>query len=170
MNDLHQIALALCLTLLAVPARADQLDDLLADMRRGNVTTTAAQRTEIVGIALTECGNHYRSAIAQLYLAEIKASLIDPENHGGWPYRTFLLANKTYLQENLTSELKRMYAAKPDPLLAYALVCPALFAGDDTLVGQVEAYLKDKDPFLYQREQTEVDKFWRPYIQAELKK
>ncbi len=111
----------------------------------------------------------YNGGIVDLYLAEIKTSIVDDVANGGWPYRSFLVEDDPTLRENLTTALKERFAEKPDAILAYALICPAIYADDTQLVDKAQSYLKDTDPFLYKLEQSRIDVHWRPYI-ASVKK
>lgn len=147
--------------------QADPLDELIGAARRGVAPTDMVQVRATIKTVLTSEGQAYDRAVAQLYLSEVKASIIDPENHGGWPYRSFLVMDGGSQAESLLDELKRSYAESPNPTLAYALVCPALYAGDEALVGQLEAYLKRTDPYLHKLEQAKVNEFWRPWIKKE---
>lgn len=153
--------------LLACTLQADPLDELIGAARRGVAPSDLAQVRATIKSVLADHGQAYDRAVAQLYLSEVKASIIDPENHGGWPYRSFLVMDEGVQAETLLHELKRVYAESPNPTLAYALVCPALYAGDEALVGQLEAYLKRTDPYLHKLEQARVNEFWRPWIKKE---
>lgn len=153
--------------LLACALQADPLDELIGAARRGVAPSDLAQVRATIKSVLADHGRAYDRAVAQLYLSEVKASIIDPENHGGWPYRSFLVMDKGSLSEDLLTELKREYAENPNPVLAYALICPALYASDETLVGQLEAYLKLTDPYLYKMEQGHVNQYWRPWVKRQ---
>ncbi len=77
---------------------------------------------------------------------------------------------ESYLRDGLTKSLKDRFDKKPYSVLAYALICPALYAKDDKLVDQAQSYLKDHDSFLYKLEQAQIDSYWRPYIKDALAK
>jgi len=153
-------------------ARADQLDDMITALRVGakfdssnlglNLITTIAPLSSSLSSA-------FDTAAANLYLNEIKLSIIDPANEGGWPYRSFLIEDDVNLRKMLTQGLTSRYATAPDPVLAYAMICPALYAADEKQVASLEGYLKANDPFLYKIEQSNVAQYWRPNIAATLK-
>ena len=161
-------ALATCLAFSAPLLRADRLDDLVAGLRSGAITSVdPAKRAEILKSTGETANNAFHESMVNLYLWEIKASIVDSDNHGGWPYRSFIVYDPD-LRGSLTKALKARYEDKPDPVLAYARICPAIYAGDDQAVAGLESYLKQNDSFLYDREQAEVDKYWRPFIKSVL--
>jgi hypothetical protein len=160
---------AVCLLLRPGAARADQVDDLIADLRSGAVTTVdAAKRDEALKADHAKANEIYANGLAALYLSEIKISILEPEKGGGWPYRSFLMGD-IGMRANLTQALTKRFEEKPDSILAFALICPALFARDDGLLARAEAYLKENDPYLYKIEQAKIDHSWRPYIASGLK-
>lgn len=153
-----------CGALGAAALRADPLDDLLAGLRSGAVTQVdPAKRAEILKATGAASAKAFDDAIVELYLWEIKASVVDDEHHGGWPYRSFLVY-RPQLRELLTKALKERYEAQPDGLLAFALICPAIYARDARLVESLQAYLKDNDSFLYELQAKRIDEYWRPFI------
>ena len=163
------LALASGLVLWLPQSRADQLDDLIDGMRSG-ITVNAGKQAEILkttGIAVSQS---YRDSIVNLYLWEVKASIADPDNNGGWPFRSFLVEGNPSVRKHLTKALKERFEEKPNSILVYAAVCPAIYAGDEKLVDRLQSYLKDHDSFLYKLEQAQIDQFWRPYIEDVLEK
>jgi hypothetical protein len=163
-------ALASCLLFGPSPARADQLDDLISSIKKG-VAVDAAQRTEVIHTTGDAAFKSYCDGMATLYLQEIKTAIVDPDHNGGWPVRSFLTEGADpYLRVGLTKALHDRFDKKPYSVLAYALICPALYTGDDKLVDQAQTYLKDHDSFLYKMEQTQIDSYWRPYIKNVLTK
>jgi hypothetical protein len=163
-------ALASCLLLCTSRARADQLDDLISSMKKG-VAVDADQRKEIIHATGEAAFKSYCDGMATLYLQEIKTAIVDPDHNGGWPVRSFLTEGADpYLRVGLTKALQGRFDKKPYSVLAYALICPALYTGDDKLVDQAQSYLKDHDSFLYKMEQTQIDSYWRPYIKNVLAK
>lgn len=162
------LAMAACLAFFAPSIHADRLDDLIAGLRSGAITSVDAdKRAEILKSTGKAASDAYNESMVNLYLWEIKASIVDPENHGGWPYRSFLVYTPD-LRSSLTKALKARYEDKPDPILAYARICPAIYAGDDQAVAGLESYLKENDSFLYDHEQADIDKYWRPFIKSVL--
>jgi hypothetical protein len=163
------LAFAGCLALWAPQSRADRLDALIDGMRKGAVVD-AGQKAEIIKAAQKTASNSYLDSIVNLYLCEIKASIIDPANNSGWPCRSFLLEGNPSLRKHLTKALKDRFEEKPDSILVYAAICPAIYAGDDKLVDRLQTYLKDHDSFLFNFEQGQIDQYWRPYIKEVLEK
>ena len=164
------LALATCFLPCASRTRADQLDDLISDMRKG-VAVDADKRKEIIHETGVTAYDSYCEGMATLYLQEVKESIADPDNNGGWPYRSFLTEGANpYARGHLTKALKDRFDKKPYSVLAYTLICPALYTGDDKLVNEAQSYLKDHDSFLYKLEQTQIDQYWRPYIKDVLAK
>jgi hypothetical protein len=154
------------------PARADHLDDMIGALRVGAKFDPSQLGTNLLTAMSAQSGSSsqaFSDAEANLYLYEIKLSIIDPESEGGWPYRSFLIQSDLNLRKMLTDALTARFAATPDPLLAYASICPALYAKDEKQVASLESYLKDKDPFLYKLEQGQVAQFWRSNIESVLK-
>jgi len=163
-------ALAGGLLLCASRTPADQLDDLISSIKKG-VAVDAAQRTEVIRTTGEAAFKSYCDGMATLYLQEIKTAIVDPDDNGGWPVRSFLTEGANpFLRVDLTKALKERFDKKPYSVLAYALICPALYTGDDKLVDQAQSYLKDHDSFLYKMEQGQIDSYWRPYIKSVLAK
>jgi hypothetical protein len=160
------LALASFLAFCAPLARADQLDDLISGLRKG-VAVDADQRKEIIRTTGEAAFKSYCEGMATLYLQEIKTAIVDPDHNGGWPVRSFLTEGADpYLRVGLTKALQDRFDKKPYSVLAYALICPAIYTGDDKLVDEAQTYLKDHDSFLYKMEQTQIDSYWRPYIKS----
>jgi hypothetical protein len=158
------------LTLFASQSIADPLDDIIADMRKGAASVDKGKQVEVLKAANAAAYQTYKDAIVGLYLCEVKMSLIDPDNNGGWPNRTFMLEDNLAVRKHLTKELSDRFGKEPSPILAYALICPALYAKDEKLLAQAESYLRDHDSFLYKQEHAQIEKDWRPYIKDILAK
>jgi hypothetical protein len=163
------LAVAGGLALFALQLRADPLDELITGMRSG-VTVDAGQQARIFKTTGTAASRSYIDSVVNLYLWEIKASIIDPDNNGGWPYRSFLVEGNPSVRKHLTQALMERFEEKPDSILVYAAICPALYSGDEKLVNRLESYLKANDSFLYKLEQAQIDQSWRPYIKGALAK
>jgi hypothetical protein len=164
------ILLALSSCLFLCSSRADQLDDLISSMRKG-AAVDAAKRAEIIQTTNKVAFKSYCDGMATLYLQEIKTAIVDPDSNGGWPVRSFLTEGADpYLRKSLTKTLEDRFDKRPYSVLAYALICPALYTGDDKLVDEAQAYLKDHDSFLYKMEQTQIESYWRPYVKSILVK
>lgn len=159
--------------LLVAPARvtANSLDDLIAGLRSGAVKAIDPVRRQAIFDETNKVANEkYQSGLVALYLCEVKRSIVDPEDDGGWPYRSFMLVDDVDLRHDLTEALTKRFTATPDAIGAYALICPAIYAGDEGLVARCVAYLQKNDRFLFQRAEANMDKYWRPWIQAALRR
>jgi hypothetical protein len=156
------LALTSCLFLCA--SRADQLDDLISSIKKG-APVDAAKRTEAIRMTSDTAFKSYCDGMATLYLQEIKTAIVDPDHNGGWPVRSFLTEGADpYLRVGLAKALQDRFDKKPYPVLAYAMICPALYTANDKLVDEAQSYLKDHDSYLYKMEQAQIDSYWRPYI------
>ncbi len=150
--------------------RAEPLDDLIAGLRSGAVTgVDPAKRAEILKTANLAASETYGTGLAALYLWEIKASIVDDENHGGWPCRSFIVCDQ-YMRKALAKTLTKQFDDAPDAITAYALLCPALYLRDEALFARAQQYLKENDEFLAKRAQTQLETFWRGFINARLEK
>ncbi|MGB8352598.1 MAG: hypothetical protein WCD79_01790 [Chthoniobacteraceae bacterium] len=160
------------LAVLAAGARADQFDDMIDGLRKGTPVDPAKVDIKLLKTqneAPDSVSSVFNDAVVNLYLHEIKLSILDPAQEGGWPYRSFLIEDDVVLRKQLLDGLTKRFAAKPDSLLYYAMVCPALYDRNEELVATIENYLKHNDPFLYKTEQERIAKYWRPAIAATLK-
>ena len=70
---------------------ADPLDDLIADRKSGVTRVDPAKQQATVQAGLSRASSAHASAMANSYLAQVKSSIVDPENHGGWPCRSSLV-------------------------------------------------------------------------------
>jgi hypothetical protein len=153
--------------LASLAVRADPLDDLIAAMRAGtDGDVTPDQRQEILSGPRKQAAADYRLALAALYVSSVKAAIVHPQQHGGWPYRSSFLADPGTRQA-LAQGLKDKFEAEPDSVLAYAMLCPARFTRDDVWFGSAMAYLKENDGFLFDLAQKELAT-WQPYIAERL--
>ncbi len=148
---------------------ADALDGLMQGMRNegGVADADAAQRA--IQARLAKDSSVLGNAIAESYLGQVKASVIDPDRHGGWPCRSSLVYNSS-TRRTLTLALNARFKHRPDAFLAYALICPALYAKDDAMLNTALNYLRKNDPFLHQLAQSNMGKFWLPFITNTQKK
>ena len=152
-------------------ARADRLDDMIATLRSGGRINPNRLGHNIFKELKgdPDPSDAYSVALANLYIREIKLSIVDPDTQGGWPYHSFLVEDPNDLRRDLTDALTARFKAKPDSITAYALICPVLYAGDEKKVAFYQTYLKANDPFLYKREQKNITAYWRKGIADELK-
>lgn len=77
----------------------------------------------------------------QCYLVMIRMALIDPVNHGGWPFRSTL-------RLMVRSELKNQTADSKDPFLHFCAVFPSLARQDVEHAVQCMKFIQQHDPFL----------------------
>ena len=148
---------------------ADALDGFMEEVRNGGgaVDSDAAQRA--IQARLAKDSTVFGNAIAESYLGQVKASVIDPDRHGGWPCRSsFVYYSNT--RRALTLALNARFKHRPDAFLAYALICPALYAKDDAMLNTALDFLRKNDPFLHQLAQSNMGKFWLPFITSTQKK
>jgi hypothetical protein len=126
-------ALILC----AFNGRAETLDEALARFLAGETLT----RQEIDGITDMQGfgplvdGKRNNGSI---YLQSVKRSIVDPARHGGWPTRSeHVYEERT--QAKTYRELKAIYEKDKSPVVAYALVCPAMYVNDFALLPELVA-------------------------------
>lgn len=123
--------------------------------------------TEIRKAADTKAQVAFEAGLVALYLQQVKKSVIDPQNHGGWPCRSFLVFDSS-LRNQLFTALKNELESHPSALIKYALICPALYAGDDALVSKLLESLEQEDKFYSEKANASIA-IWKPYISKHLK-
>jgi len=148
---------------------ADPLDDLIADRKSGVTRVEPAKQQTTVQAGLARASSAHASAMANSYFAQVKSSIIDPENHGGWPCRSSLVYQPT-TRRTLTAILKARFERQPDAIVAYAVICPAIYERNNELLNRALDYLKAADPFLHDLAQEQMAAFWLPFIGNVLKK
>lgn len=159
----------LCLSSCAALVRADPLDDLIAARKSGGTRVDPAKQQATVQAGLSRASSAHASAMANSYLAQVKSSIIDPDNHGGWPCRSSLVYQPT-MRRTLTAILKARFERQPDPIVAYAVICPAIYERNPELMNRAIDYLKKHDPFLHDLAQEQMSTFWLPFISNALKR
>ncbi len=164
-----RIAAVLGFVLAAPSGRADPLDELIADVKSGVAPIDPAKRQATVQAGLGRASGSYANAMVDSYIAQVKASIIDPENHGGWPCRSALVYQPT-TRRTLTAILRSRFERKPDAIIAYAILCPAIYERNDELLTRALNFLKVNDPFLHDHAQARLATFWLPFINQALKK
>jgi hypothetical protein len=97
--------------------------------------------------------------MANLYLAQVKWSILDEENHAGWPVRSFLMEPPE--REKVLAVLTKRFAAEPSPIIAYALIPNACYANNIGLFNEVIRYLNVHDEFLFVNAAKCYDSYWR---------
>lgn len=96
------------------------------------------------------------------YLNFVKLSIMDPAHHGGWPYRIDLMDNERS-QKKTYNELKAIYEKNKTPVVAYALVCPAMFVNDWKILP--ELFKKIEENSILKAHFDEVyTKLWKPRL------
>lgn len=103
----------------------------------------------------------HRQAAATLYSTQVKWSILRPQSHGGYPYRTFLF-RKELEKYAIYKVLKKDYEKEPTSLKAYTLMCPAIIARDDELLVKLRNDLK-ADPYLSSLLEERFEN-WRNYL------
>lgn len=167
-TTLRLIAL-LCLSANTALVYADPLDDLIADRKSGVTRVDPAKQQATVQTGLSRASSAHASAMANSYLAQVKSSIVDPENHGGWPCRSSLVYQPT-MRRTLTAILKSRFERQPDAITAYAVICPAIYERNHELMNRAIDYLKKHDLFLHDLAQEQMAAFWLPFISNVLKK
>lgn len=151
------------------PRPPDPLDEIISARRRGEPPGDANAEQEAIQKRLVTTSNAEHTAMTNAYLAQVKASIIDPEHHAGWPCRSWLVYQPTPRRQ-ITPILKLRFERTPDAMLAYAVICPALYAKDEALLNRALAYLEKNDPFLHQRANEQMKSFWMSFIADALKR
>ena len=92
------------------------------------------------------------------FLGQVAASLLDDVRHGGWPFRSVLIANAS-TRAPIVEELQKRVAAKSEDadLAAYALLGPLTMNGDVQGVLAAFAALRADSPYLAWRGARVVD-------------
>jgi hypothetical protein len=124
------ISLSLC----AGFAQAETADEALERLFAGKQVTPE----EVDAIT----GNHGNAGNVSnngtFYLHKVKLSILDPVKHGGWPYRIDMILEERE-QVKTYRELKANYDKDKSPVVAYALVCPAMFVNNFEILPELFA-------------------------------
>ena len=150
-------------------ARADKLDDMITTLRSGGTLDPSKLGMNLLHEVYDAPGSSHKAfpeAAANLYIDEIKLSIADPESEGGWPCMSSLVVDEN-MRNAVADVLRTRFGIKPDSIVAYALICPALYADDVSKIALYETYLKDNDLFLYKIEQGNAPN-WRNVVAKEL--
>ena len=116
----------------------------------------------------SEAVDKFLGFAAELYIEQIKWSLISPEKQGGWPFRSFIVEEPEWVGE-IYRTLKKRAEQTGDPLIDYALICPALYLVDEAEVQRLLTGLERKDQFLYKQARENLDKWWRAEVTKRLR-
>ena len=87
------------------------------------------------------------------FINAVKMSIIAPDTHGGWPFRSDL---RLIALGGLKKRLEENY----DPFIAFCTIFPALDAGDQEYAGKAEKKLMETDRFLAVLVSKWLVKFW----------
>ncbi|MEA3209103.1 MAG: hypothetical protein QOE70_2160 [Chthoniobacter sp.] len=154
---------------LGFPAHADVFDDQIELLRQGKKMSLTpedfAEETSKASAAYEKKPDD-PNAMADMYMAQVKWAILDKENHGGWPVRSWLMMQKEK-RKTVFDILKARYDKSPEPFLAYCLIPPALYAKDADLGSKLVKLLKEKDPFLSKRLEDSRD-FWVEWVTGAL--
>ena|SRR2546427_7308900 len=137
----------------------DPLSDQIQRLREGKKVSISD--SEFYKLRSASFDKFYDVA-AQVYIDQVRWSLIDPDDHGGWPVRSPLLMIPGVL-EPIHQRLKAKSDETYDTIFDYALICPGLYMHNEAEVQKVLSRLKAKDAFLYKRANAEL-KSWRAYV------
>jgi hypothetical protein len=140
------------------------LDDQIQRLREGRkITISDAEFLK----ARTDPYEKFLGFAADLYVEQIKWSLISPESQGGWPYRSFVVESPEWIDE-IYRNLKTKAEQSGDSFVDYALICPALYLVDEAEVQRLLAGLEGKDQFLYKQARKNLH-VWRSEIAKRLR-
>jgi hypothetical protein len=151
-------------------ARADLIDDRLAMVRQGApATLSESERADVIKPDLERVIEKWKTAEVNLYVEKVKASLIDEIHDGGWPFRCSVVESNSENRPLIYQELRRLHGESNDAIIAYSLICPALYMKDTELAAQIRSELKSKDAFLSARVEKNYD-MWKRHIDSILAK
>ncbi|MBN8525378.1 MAG: hypothetical protein J0M02_08590 [Planctomycetes bacterium] len=127
----------------------DELDRTLAAMAGPTPPSTGA--CTAVARRVVGSGMPGTSGDVSAYLGQCMAAILDPDNHGGWPYRSALIWEKPERQRMVAA----LIAAQETPTLAAAAaigrIGPAVIDRDAAALSDSIARLHAASPWLAQR-------------------
>lgn len=140
----HLTASAMILLLSFVNVRSETLEEAFTRFLAGEKISAdeARKLTDIYGPA-SEAGGVDNAG--SLYLKEIKRSVVDPVKNGGRPLRSSLVYEERSQKETYR-ELKAIYEKNKSPIVAYALVCPAMMVDDMEILPELFAKIAENKP------------------------
>ncbi|BCU79852.1 hypothetical protein [Luteolibacter sp. LG18] len=146
------------LGLLLLPSTllAADLDELLAKVRGGE--TVALEKDE--AIAMLNRARPETPGSAGVYVNQVKAAVVAPKFHGGWPYRSSVLYHDT---QKVYDGVKEAYTRSSDTIYLFATICPALALGKVQEADEIREDLKNKDVFLSRLAEANI-KLWKQSI------
>jgi hypothetical protein len=101
------------------------------------------------------------------YLEDVKVSILDPVKNSGWPTRSPYVMADSKTQKQTYLELKAIYEKNKTPLLAYALVCPAMYVDDMEILPELIAKIGENKP-LKARFDDVYKRVWKPRLDPDL--
>lgn len=118
-------------------SQAETLDQALERVLGGKTLANEeiAAITDRVGGGPSVDGKRNSGSV---YLHEVKRSIVNPDEEGDWPLRSNLVYEERD-QAKTYRELKAIYEKHKTPVVAYALVCPAMFVNDFKLLPELFA-------------------------------
>lgn len=137
----HLTATAMILLLSFGIVRSETLDDafkrflageMISEEEAGKLTDTSGPASEGEGV----------DNFGSRYLKQIKRSVVAPVRNGGWPLRSSLVYDEKS-QRKTYQELKAIYEKNKSPIVAYALVCPAMMVDDMEILPELFAKIAE---------------------------
>ena len=140
----HLTASAIILLFSFGIARSETLEEAFARFLAGEKISAeeAGKLTDTTGPA-SEAGGVNNGG--SRYLKQIKRSVVDPVRNGGWPLRSSLVYEERS-QKRTYRELKAIYEKNKTPIVAYALVCPAMMVDDMEILPELFAKIAENKP------------------------
>lgn len=114
----------------------------------------------------TDTYEKFLAFAAELYVEQVKWSLVSPEKQGAWPYRSFIVVEPEWAA-GIYRKIKEKADRTGDPLFDYSLICPALYLVDEPEVQKILTRLERKDQFLYKQVQMKLST-WRTEVSDRL--
>src|SRR5262245_39623389 len=143
---------------------ADQLDDLLRDVRAGRRTSVSK---EDCATAMKPVLEALRDAHFARYVALVKLSLLNPELFAGWPYRDSDLFEPGNA-EGMHEWLFKRFADTGDTIYLYADISPLIVLGRNDDLAKVLSQLESKDKFLAEHASLKNIDEWRRSIAEDI--
>lgn len=160
----------LCTTLLFIGlgnARSETLDEAVGRFLAGEKIEAGILETLTATPVESTSGGPRVFNNGSNYLRQVKRSILDPLRNGGWPWRSTYVLAGSQTQKKTYSELKAIYEKDKTPLVAYALVCPAMYVDDMKLLPELFAKIAENQP-LKARFDEVYAKFWKPRLDPDL--
>lgn len=157
MKMIRSVLLSLCVGF----AQAETLDEAMGRFLAGE-TLTPQEVDAITDRQGFEPNADGVQNNGTLYLNRVKCSILDPVKHGGWPLRIDIIDDERG-QAKTYRELKAMYEKDKSPVVAYALVCPAMFVNDFDLLPELIAKIGE-NKMLKAHFDNVYASYWKPRL------